>query len=105
MAFSPTGEHERGLRFTFETGQIEPLGWCYEFEEVPAVNDEQRFYKMTSRLMTVDRNPPYDKIVYENYAGIWIFGCSFRKIRGTLSEPANLAFIYQNGGVIDGKAE
>ena len=39
---------------------------------------------------------------YKNYSGIWIFGCSFKNIRGQMANQENLKFLKQNGGLVNG---
>lgn len=107
MAFLPSEEFPYGSRYTYETDFLEPLGWRYEFVDLPVYTeeDEQRFYKLDSSLMVVERIPPYKKIIFPNYTGIWIFGCSFQKIQGDMAEEQNKKFLIQNGGIVDVDAE
>lgn len=106
MAFLPRKTGLNGARYTYECDRMEPLGWRYEFLDHPLYDDdEQRIYKMNTQLMVIDCKPPFRKIIYNNYTGIWIFGCSFLGIRGTMKEDRNQAFLVQNGGITDGNAE
>ena len=68
-------------------------------------DDEQRFYKMDSSLLVIERFPPYRKIKYTNYTGIWIFGCSFNDIHGDMANRRNISFLIQNGGIVHGTNE
>ena len=102
MAFLPWKRFPFGARYSYETDRIESLGWRYEFIDIPEYSDddEQRFYKMNSSLLVLERLPPYRKITYTNYTGIWIFGCSFNKINGDMASPRNINFLIQNGGIV-----
>ena len=102
MAFLPWKRFRYGARYSYETDHFEPLGWRYEFVDIPEYSDddEQRFYKMESSLLVIERFPPYRKIVYTNYSGIWIFGCSFNCIHGDMSNRRNISFLIQNGGIV-----
>lgn len=102
MAFLPWKRFRYGARYSYETDHFEPLGWRYEFVDIPEYSDddEQRFYKMDSSLLVIERFPPYRKIVYTNYSGIWIFGCSFNCIHGDMSNRRNISFLIQNGGIV-----
>lgn len=102
MAFLPWKRFPFGARYSYETDRIEPLGWRYEFVDIPVNGDEdeQRFYKMDSSLLVIERFPPYRKIIYTNYTGIWIFGCSFNGIRGDIGNRRNIGFLIQNGGIV-----
>lgn len=101
LAFPPINSQKDGSRYTFETEQIEPLGWCYELLENLNDAEEQRIYTMGSQLMQVNSKPPYNKFIYDNYSGLYFFGCSFRNIHGNLSQVSNQEFIRQNGGIVD----
>ena len=107
MAFLPLRRFPYGARYTYETDQIEPLGWRYEFLDIPTDNDEdaQRFYTMDSSLMAIERLPSYRKIEYTNYTGIWIFRCSFDEIQGNMTDHKNISFLIQNGGIIHDVSE
>lgn len=102
MAFLPWKCFPFGARYSYETDRIEPLGWRYEFVDIPEYSDddEQRFYKMDSSLLVIERFPPYRKLIYSNYTGIWIFGCSFNGIHGNMSNRRNINFLIQNGGIV-----
>lgn len=102
MAFLPRKQFPFGARYSYETNHIEPLGWRYEFVDIPMIDDddEQRFYKMDTFLLVIERIPPYRKIIYTNYTGIWIFRCSFDGIRGDMSNRQNINFLINNGGII-----
>jgi len=105
MAFLPNKLQIKGVRYTYETSQMEPLGWCYKFMDSRVDTEEQRIYPMGNRLLLVNNKPPYNKIIYENYSGLYFFGCSFKEIRGNLSLINNQEFIRQNGGVLDDFAQ
>ena len=102
MAFLPWKRFPFGARYSYETDRIEPLGWRYEFVDIPEYSDddEQRVYKMDSSLLVIERFPPYRKLIYSNYTGIWIFGCSFNGIHGDMSNRRNINFLIQNGGIV-----
>lgn len=102
MAFLPWKNFPFGARYSYKTDSIEPLGWRYEFVDIPEYSDddEQRFYKMDSSLLVIERFPPYRKITYTNYTGIWIFGCSFDNIHGDMANRRNINFLLQNGGIV-----
>lgn len=99
MAFLPWhDEYKFGSRYSYETDYLEPLGWRYEFIDLP-INDEQIFYKMDTQIMVVGTSPPYKRITYNNYTGIWIFKCSFNDIKGDLQEKDNIDLLIKNGGI------
>ena len=102
MAFLPWKRFPFGARYSYDTDRIESLGWRYEFIDIPEYSDddEQRFYKMDSSLLVIERLPPYRKITYTNYTGIWIFGCSFDNIHGDMASRRNISFLIQNGGIV-----
>ena len=101
MAFQPSKDFPFGSRYSYETARLEPLGWRYEFVDLPANNDdEQEFYKMYSSLLVIEKVPPYRKMQYTNYTGIWIFGCTFNGIKGDMATRRNSSFLVQNGGIV-----
>lgn len=102
MAFLPWKRFPFGARYSYDTDRIESLGWRYEFIDIHEYSDddEQRFYKMDSSLLVIERLPPYRKITYTNYTGIWIFGCSFDNIHGDMASRRNISFLIQNGGIV-----
>lgn len=101
MAFLPRKDFPFGARYSYETDHIEPLGWRYEFIDVPAENDEdeKNFYKMESSLLVIDSS--CKKITYTNYTGIWIFKCSFKNIKGDENNQGDISFLIQNGGIVN----
>ena len=102
MAFSSIKNFPFGARYNYETDNIEPLGWRYELIELYFDDtDEHRFYKADSSLIIVERFPPYKTMLYTNYTGIYIFGCSFKDIHGNISKDENSKFLIQNGGTIN----
>ena len=103
MAFLPSEKYPYGSLYSYETDQTAPLGWCYELLDPPEYSDsnEQRYYKLDTELMVIGRVPPYRKIIYTNYAGIWIFRCSFRAVQGGMGERRGVSFLIQNGGIAD----
>lgn len=102
MTFLPWKRFPFGARYSYDTDRIESLGWRYEFIDIPEYSDDdkQRFYKMDSSLLVIERFPPYRKITYTNYTGIWIFGCSFDNIHGDIASRRNISFLIQNGGIV-----
>lgn len=101
MAFQPAKYFPFGSRYSYEAARLEPLGWRYEFVDLPANNDdEQEFYKMYSSLLVIEKVLPYRKMQYSNYTGIWIFGCSFGGIQGDMATRRNSSFLVQNGGIV-----
>ncbi len=102
MAFLPSEQFQFGARYTYESDIVEPLGWRYEFVDTVSSDgndDEQQFYNMHASIMLFERTPPYRKIEFTNYTGIWIFGCSFKNIRGDMKTQQNINFLVQNGGI------
>lgn len=104
MCFLPLGDYQNGLRYSFETNRFEHLGWRYEFLDLGMMDiaDNRHRYVLDTDLMVIGTEPPYDKLIYSNYGGIWIFGCSFRDMKGDISDHNNLQFLKQNGGVVNG---
>lgn len=101
MMFLPTPNFTNGSRYSFERDRIEPLGWCFEFlDSQTEETDDQRIYKFDTSIMAISTQPPYNKIEYTNYGGIWIFGCSFLGIQGDLSDRKCRHLLKQNGGII-----
>src|SRR5699024_9973556 len=102
MAFLSWKRFPFGARYSYETDRIEPLGWRFVFVDTPVNGDvdELLFYTMDSSLLLIERFPPYRMIIYTNYTGIWIFGCSFNGIRGDIGNRRNIGFLIQNGGIV-----
>jgi|GEM_PF-5664683 len=50
--------------------------------------------------MNVGSSDTCGKIIYTNYGGIWIFGCSYKGIKGEMAEYKHKRFIEQNGGLV-----
>jgi len=103
MLFLPGKQYPYGSRFSFETGDACALGWRYEVLDQSEFLDDydQKVYKLSTSVMTVDKNPPYKKTVFVNYTGICIFACSFHGIRGGMSKPDYLQILKKNGGMVD----
>lgn len=99
MLFTKNGE-EGGERFSFETGTSIPAGWCFEMLEAFG-NAHRREYVMSNKVVSFDMTDISKKYEYQNHGGMWIFGCSFCDIKGTMSEAANLQLLKKNGGIID----
>lgn len=100
MAFLPRPEYPNGFRYEFETDTVQNLGWCYEILPEFSIL-KARVYNMGDYVLTVDKQPPYHRTTFANYRGIWIFGCSFRMLRGDMAEKKNVQFLRQNGGIVD----
>lgn len=103
MLFLPGRMHPYGSRLNFETGNVEPLGWRYEVQDAELFKESSTkvLHKLDTSVLAVDRKPPYKKTTFVNYGGVWIFGCSFRGIKGNMAEEKNLYFLKQNGGHVD----
>lgn len=99
MLFTKWGMEEVGERFSFETGKSVPAGWCFEMVEAPR-NAERREYVLTNTVVSFDMTDVNKKYSYQNHGGIWIFGCSFINIKGTMAETANLELLKKNGGIV-----
>ena len=92
------------LRNEREVLPAEEDSWKARFLPVEAEGDNQpygRIHALGDALMTVKAMEPYEKIIYRNYAGVWVFGCSFKGIQGSMSQMEGLALLKQNGGMID----
>lgn len=103
MLFGPTSEYPKGYRYSFETGRSVPAGWCYEMKTTHR-NMYRREYVMNagSNVVVYDIRDKSSLHEYKNYSGIWIFGCSFKNIRGQMANQENLKFLKQNGGLVNG---
>lgn len=103
MLFGPTDEYPKGYRFSFETGESIPAGWCYEMKTIFR-NIYRREYVMNggANVVIYDIRDKSSFHEYRNYAGIWIFGCSFMNIRGQLANHEGLNFLKQHGGLVNG---
>lgn len=102
MVFRPCEKFPSGARYSYDTDVTEPLGWRYTlFYASNDISDyEQRWYIMGSQIMMFESEPPYNKRFFNNYAGFFIYGCSFRNIKGDLEKEYNIQLLQQNGGII-----
>lgn len=103
MVFRENEGEDVGIRYSFATDSQSPLGWRYRFLDT-RIEDEmkdERVIKAGNSIMTVQSVPPYKKIFYDNYSGIWIFDCSFKGIKGGLADPEGCKLVRQNGGLTD----
>ncbi|MBR2810862.1 MAG: toll/interleukin-1 receptor domain-containing protein [Solobacterium sp.] len=101
MAFLPFAEYPYGARYDYDRRKLSQLGWNYEIEDVQGYDEEQTFYNLGADLMVVETKEPYRQMVYTNHAGIYLFRCSFRNIKGNMREKKNLQWLKQNGGIVD----
>ena len=103
MLFLPSRRYPYGSRLNFETGEVAPLGWSYEVQDAELFKEKstKKLHKLETSVLAVDKKPPYRKTVFVNYRGVWIFGCSFKGIQGSMAEEKNLYFLKQNGGHVD----
>ena len=78
------------------------LGWRYEFIDMTLnrSRESNKLYLLESSLMNVGSSDTCRKIIYTNYGGIWIFGCSYKGIKGEMAEYKHKRFIEQNGGLV-----
>lgn len=102
VLFLKKSGYSHGAVFDFERDEFsEPL-WNYELLENSFYDDEENaYYVLGSQLLSYERTPPFRKLTFKNYSGISIYGCSFKNIRGDISEPDGMNFIRQNGGITD----
>lgn len=98
MFFFATQKYPNGFRFSFDTANAKPLGWCYEIIDLHTPKKDKKLYKFDTSVKSISTEPPYNKIEYINYRGIWIFECSFLDIKGNMAEPKNRQILEQNGG-------
>lgn len=111
MLFGPNVLFPNGYRFSFETGKAIPSGWCFEMKTTH-YNMYRKEYVISSVNGGNDRNKGKSAIVYDmrsksevyeyqNHAGIWIFGCSFRNIKGSMESRDSQLFLKKNGGIVN----
>lgn len=102
MLFEPNDFFPNGYRFSFETGKAIPSGWCFEmrtihynmYRSVFIINQGQTAIIYDIR----DKNSVFE---YRNYTGIWIFGCSFKNIKGNMESVNSQLFLKKNGGIVN----
>ena len=63
-------------------------------------NMKYEYYKLSNRIVAINKNNS-ETISYVNYKGITVYGCSFKNVQGTISEPEGKRILFQNGGLID----
>ena len=103
MLFGPTNIFPNGYRFSFETGKAIPSGWCFEMKTTH-YNMYRREYVINrgESAVVYDVRNKTETYEYKNHTGIWIFGCSFRDIRGQMARKESQAFLRKNGGIVNG---
>jgi len=93
-------------RYDFEKDTYSPMDSDYELEFEGDDHTDKPYMHYTKNnekrniMISIHRYKPISR-EYENIQGIYIQKCSFRHIRGTISEPENLRMITQNGGIVD----
>lgn len=101
ILFTNSAEYPYGARYDYNTGFLQHLGWRYEaLSQHPFHSEDSKIHNLGIALISVNTVPPYNKIIFENYSGVWIFDCTFRNIKGDMASEKNKQFLYQNGGVI-----
>jgi WD40 repeat protein len=104
----PSKSFPDGRRFNFQTNLEQSLGWCYdtvEYASEYSVDLDVVLYDIgedKSEIMLVkkDANESEKKIIQKVFAGVFIFGCSFRNLNGGTSKELK-NFLDFNGGVTD----
>ena len=100
--FLPSREYEYGISYSYDKDLFMNLGWRYEFIDMTLnrSRESNKLYLLESSLMNVGSSDTCGKIIYTNYGGIWIFGCSYKGIKGEMAEYKHKRFIEQNGGLV-----
>lgn len=103
MLFRPMRLFPNGYRFSFTTGKTIPSGWCYEMKTTH-YNMYRREYVINqgNTAVVYDIRSKSEVFEYQNHTGIWIFGCSFRNIKGNMVREEAQFFLRKNGGIING---
>lgn len=102
MLFGRNKSFPYGYRFSFPTGEIVPSGWCFNVLTTHENVYRRQFVLNKSRSVSVYDIRNKDSVFeYINHTGIWIFGCSFKGIKGTMSATVFLRYLKSNGGIID----
>ena len=104
----PSKNFPEGRRFNFKTNLEQELGWCYDtvdpINKNPDVEDTVLYEigEDNCEIMLVKKNADENdkRITMKNFTGVFIFGCSFRKLRGGSSETLK-KFLKFNGGMSD----
>ena len=99
MMFGPTKQFPSGYRLSFDSGNVIPVGWCFEMK---VASKDRQIYSIGQTVVAYDEcknTPAYE---YVNYSGIWIFDCSFKDIKGELSEADGQLILKKNGGIVNG---
>ena len=99
MMFGPTKQFPSGYRLSFDSRNVIPVGWCFEMK---VASKDRQIYSIGQTVVAYDEcknTPAYE---YVNYSGIWIFDCSFKDIKGELSEADGQLILKKNGGIVNG---
>ncbi len=102
MLIKATQEYPFGRVMDFETAEVCPMNESFRVADVPVNEDDMKYYPIGSKVIAFDKRPPYNKISFTNYSGVFIFGCSFKDVRGDIALPEGREFIISNGGITDG---
>ena len=102
MLFESNALFPNGYRFSFETGKVIPSGWCFEMKTTH-YNIYRREYIINQGKSAIvyDIRSKSEVYEYQNHTGIWIFGCSFRNIRGNMEDANSQIFLKKNGGIVN----
>ena len=102
MLFGPNALFPNGYRFSFETGKVIPSGWCFEMKTIH-YNMYRREYVINQGKSAIvyDIRSKSEVYEYQNHTGIWIFGCSFRNIKGNMESANSQLFLKKNGGIVN----
>lgn len=103
----PSKHFLEGRRFNFSTNLMQPLGWCYDTVDLMDEfidTDDTVIYVIgedRSEIMLVNKqlNTDERKIVQAGFSGVFIYGCSFRNLKGG-SAKIHSNFFKLNGGEI-----
>lgn len=102
MLFGPNAFFPNGYRFSFETGKAIPSGWCFEMKTTH-YNMYRREYVINQGKLAIvyDIRSKSEVYEYQNHTGIWIFGCSFRNIKGNMESADSQLLLKKNGGIVN----
>lgn len=103
MMFGPTQEYGKGYRFSFESGESVPIGWCFETLDEQSFTDIYKsWYSLGKSVVVYDMREGAGVFEYTNDSGVWIFGCSFQNVSGGMDQKEAQAFLRKNGGIVNG---
>ncbi len=102
MLFKATDKYPFGRIYDFETDESQLMNESFRVIDLNVNEEDKIYYPMDSDVLAFNKRPPYNKIHFTNYSGICIYGCSFKDIKGSISDESGIDFIVSNGGSTNG---